>query len=62
MHCRTAKGETKVLADGVLAYDINEDGRIVYTNGNAVFLLHPDGRKERVLSERMIEQVFFVPA
>jgi hypothetical protein len=62
LHCRTAKGETKVLADGVLAYDINEDGRIVYTNGNAVFLLHPDGRKERVLSERMIEQVFFVPA
>jgi hypothetical protein len=62
LHCRIAKGETKVLADGVLAYDINEDGRIVYTNGNAVFLLHPDGRKERVLSERMIEQVFFVPA
>lgn len=62
LECRTAKGETKVLADGVLAYDINEDGSIVYTNGNAVFLLHPDGRKERVLSERMIEQVFFVPA
>jgi hypothetical protein len=62
LECRTAKGETKILADGVLAYDINEDGSIVYTNGNAVFLLHPDGRKERVLSERMIEQVFFVPA
>jgi hypothetical protein len=29
--------------------------RVVYTNGNAVFLLHPDGHKERVLSERMIE-------
>ena len=62
LHRRTAQGDTKVLADGVLAYDLNEDGRIIYTNGNAVFLLHADGRKERVLSERMIEQVFFVPS
>jgi hypothetical protein len=48
------------LATGVLAYDVNEDGRIVFTNGNAIFLLYPDGRKERVLNETMIEQVFFV--
>jgi hypothetical protein len=54
------KGETKVLAAGVLAYDLSEDGRLVFTNGNAIFLLHPDGRKERVLNEAMIEQVFFV--
>ena len=62
LRCRTAGGETKTLAGGVLAYDIDADGKVVYTNGNAVFLLHPDGRKERVLSERMIQQVFFVPA
>ena len=59
---RSASGETRELASGVLAYDLSADGKIVYTNGNAVFLLHPDGRKEHVLSERMIEQVFFVPA
>jgi hypothetical protein len=57
---RNPKGETNVLASGVLAYDRSEDGRIVFTNGNAIFLLHPDGRKERVLNEAMIEQVFFV--
>ena len=61
LKCRTAGGETKTLASGVLAYDTNADGSIVYTNGNAVFLLHPDGRKERILSERMIQQVFFLP-
>jgi hypothetical protein len=61
LHQRDSKGETKVLADGVLAYDINADGTIAYTNGSALFLLHPDGRKERVLNESMIEQVFFVP-
>jgi hypothetical protein len=60
LKCRTAAGETKTLASGVLAYDINADGGIVYTNGNAVFLLHPDGRKERILNERMIQQVFFI--
>lgn len=61
LHRRDASGETKVLASGVLAYDAAADGTIVYTNGNALFLLHPDGRKERVLNEDMIEQVFFVP-
>ncbi len=56
------RGETKTLAGGVLAYDVDAEGTIIYTNGNALFLLHPDGRKERLLNESMIEQVFFVPA
>ncbi len=59
---RDARGETKVLATSVLAYDIGGDGTIVYTNGSALFLLHPDGRKVHVLNEALIEQVFFVPA
>ena len=59
---RSLDDKTKVLASGVLAYDVNEDGRIVFTNGNTISLLHPDGRKERILNEIMIEQVFFVPA
>jgi hypothetical protein len=59
---RSSKGESKVLAAGVLAYDIGADGTIVYTNGSALFLLHPDGRKVHVLNEALIEQVFFVPA
>lgn len=58
---RASDGKTNVLATGVLAYDVAPNGLIVYTNGNALFLLHPDGRKERLLNEAMIEQVFFVP-
>jgi hypothetical protein len=57
---QSPNGETKVLASGVLAYDLSEAGPMVFTNGNAIFLLHPDGRKEHVLNEAMIEQVFFV--
>jgi hypothetical protein len=61
--CRQSpNGDPKVLAGGVLAYDVSDDGRIVFTNGNAIFLLDPAGRKERLLNESMIEQVFFVPA
>jgi hypothetical protein len=61
LHRRSADGQTKVLASAVLAYDVSADGGIVCTNGNAVFLVHPDGKKERLLTEAMIEQVFFVP-
>ena len=61
LHCRKPCGETKVLASGVLAYDATPDGKILYTNGSAIFLLHPDGRREKMLNEGMIEQVFFLP-
>jgi len=58
---RSSNGDTTVLAGGVLAYDVNDDGGIVFTNGNAIFLLPPAGRKQHLLTESMIEQVFFVP-
>ncbi|HTR41125.1 MAG TPA: hypothetical protein VMH87_05875 [Pseudomonadales bacterium] len=61
LQCRTASGETRTLASGVLAYDTNAEGGIIFTNGNAVTLLRPDGRKERILNEHMIQQVFFLP-
>ena len=61
LHKRSPGGQTQVLAGGVLAYDVGKGATIVYTNGNALFLLHPDGRKDRLLNESMIEQVFFVP-
>jgi hypothetical protein len=59
---RPANGKPEVLTGGVLAYDITANGSVVYTNGSAVFLVHPDGRKEHLLTEAMIEQVCFVPA
>jgi hypothetical protein len=59
---RNPDGATQVLAGGVLAYDVSDDGSVVFTNGNAIFLLPPDGRREHLLTEGMIEQVFFVPA
>ena len=54
---RSRRGHEEILASGVLAYDVVRDGTIAYSNGNAIFLLKPDGKKEKILSERMIEQV-----
>ena len=58
---RSPDGQTKVLAGGVLAYDVSEKGGVVFTNGNAIFQLDAEGRKQQLVSESMIEQVFFVP-
>jgi len=54
---RSAYGAEEVLAKGVVAYDIKSEGAVVYSNGNVIFLRHPDGRIERLHKDRMIEQV-----
>ncbi|MBI4904728.1 MAG: hypothetical protein HY820_13895 [Acidobacteria bacterium] len=54
---RTAGGGTKVMAKGVLSFDITPDGDVVYSNGNAIHRLTPEGRTEKVLQGKMIEQV-----
>jgi len=54
---RRTGGKEEILARGVLAYDLADDGTIAYSNGSAIFVLSPAGKKERVVSERMIEQV-----
>ncbi|HAV63925.1 MAG TPA: hypothetical protein DCY13_16360 [Verrucomicrobiales bacterium] len=54
---RRQRGTDEVIAKSVLAYDVAEDGTVVYSNGNALFKITPDGRRERILSEALIEQV-----
>lgn len=47
----------EIIAQGVLAFDIGSDGSIVYSNGSAVYGMHPGGVPERLLLDRPIEQV-----
>jgi len=54
---RGSEGREEVLAKGVLAYDVAANGKVLYSNGNAIFLRRPDGSREQVLKERFIEQV-----
>lgn len=59
---RRAGGGEEILAKGVLAYDVSADGTVAYSNGSAIYLVSPDGGKERMLTERMIEQVLLLDA
>jgi hypothetical protein len=49
--------EPEIIANGVLAFDVGTDGSIVYSNGSAVYGIHPGGVPERLLVDRSIEQV-----
>jgi hypothetical protein len=52
-----AQGSPDVLADGVLAFDLAEDGTILYTNGSGIYTLSPGGTRERVCVGKLIESV-----
>lgn len=49
--------EPKVIAQGVLAFDVGQDGRVVYSNGSAVYGIQPGGVAERLVVDCPIEQV-----
>jgi hypothetical protein len=49
--------EPETIACGVLAFDVGTDGSIVYSNGSAVYGIHPGGVAERLVVDRAIEQV-----
>jgi len=51
----------EVLATNVLSFDLGPEGDIVYTNGSSIFHLTPEGKKEKVAKDTMIEQVVFLP-
>lgn len=45
------RGEERVLARGVLAYDLFTDGSLVYTNGTGLFRVDPAGPAEEALGK-----------
>jgi len=50
-------GTPELLATGVLSYDLSADGAIAYTNGSGIYIIDPDGQKERVYVGNLIESV-----
>jgi hypothetical protein len=50
-------GETDLLAQGVLSYDLSSDGSIVYTNGSGIYCLQPNGTCQRLLVSSQVESV-----
>lgn len=48
------------IAEGVLAFDVQPDGTVVYTNGSGVYLLAPGGVPKRLFVGDLLEQVHFL--
>ncbi|MBD1859755.1 MULTISPECIES: hypothetical protein [Leptolyngbya] len=51
------QGVPENLAEGVLSYDLAADGTVIYSNGSAIYMLSPNGSRERVLVGNWIEGV-----
>ena len=54
---REPNGELRVLARGVLSFDLLGDGSILYSNGSAVFHYEAGGESARLLKHQYIERV-----
>lgn len=59
---RDAQGTTETVAEHVVAYDLTEQGQVIYSTGFAVFELQPGGAPREVLRADHIEQVVWLPA
>jgi hypothetical protein len=53
-------GNTEVLAKGVLAFDLESDGAVVYSNGAAIYRRDGNGKTCRIHKDSMIQQVISV--
>ncbi len=57
---RNSNNETTVIAQGVLAFDLNSDGTILYTNGSGIYYIDENGVSKRLLVDKLIQQVAFL--
>ena len=58
IRCKDDKEE--VVAEGVLCYDLYQDGSILYSNGSAIYRIDQKGSVERLAKDALIEQVVAV--
>jgi hypothetical protein len=56
---RRGEAGQEVLAEGVVSYDVDGEGRVVYATGDAIDLLEVDGTRRRLHVQGGIQQVVF---
>ena len=54
---RSEQGEERILARHVASFDLTADGGVLYSNGFAVYALHPGGRPSLVLRGRLMTDI-----
>jgi hypothetical protein len=57
---RSPAGDEQVLADHVVAFDLDAQGRIVYTNGSVIYQLNPGGQPRQLDKGNLIEEVMIM--
>lgn len=57
---QNSNGNVDVMAKGVMYFDLTQDGMLIYTNGNAVYTIDQEGNCERLLVDKLIEQLTVV--
>ena len=60
--CRAKNGDERVLARGVLAYDVTDDATVVYSDGAGIFQLDEQGKPTELCRGRMVERVSVIGA
>lgn len=50
-------GQQETLAKSVAAYHLDRKGNIIYTNGCGIFYITPEGRHEKVVEDKPIEEI-----
>jgi hypothetical protein len=50
-------GELQVLAKGVACYDLASDGRVVFSNGKAIYVRDADGQTHELVKDEHISAV-----
>lgn len=58
---RAASGEERVLARGVIAYDLDGAGDVIYTNGTAAYRIDRDGQSRLLFKAKLLEDLIIVP-
>ncbi len=59
---KSPEGHIESIAEGVLTFDLCDDGSLLYTNGNRVFFRSGSGQTHELLKEQFISQVLFFPS
>lgn len=52
--------DLELVQEGVLSFDLQEDGSILYTNGSGIYWIKSDGSQERTLTATLIEQAIIL--
>jgi hypothetical protein len=55
--CRGADGQVTVVAQHVLAYDVCQDGGLVFTNGTAIFFCDATGQRRKLCEHELVESI-----